>query len=326
MKNIEQLQLVFKNYAANQQFTQTPTELYEPLNYILALGGKAMRPALLLAGCQLFSDDITPALAAAFGVELFHNFSLMHDDIMDNAATRRGKATVHEYYNNNTAILSGDVMLVYAYQYVSKVPERSLASVFRVFNQTAIGVCEGQRYDINFETQAQVAIADYLRMIELKTAVLLSGALQIGALVAGADEQQCQYLGEFGRNMGIAFQLQDDYLDTFGDAAKFGKRIGGDIVQNKKTYLYLRALELANAEQLQQLKSLYNQTVPADQEAAKIAAVTALFRDLGIPMETQKIMEHYHQTALAALSNIAADMVRKQPLLDMAAQLLGREV
>lgn len=250
----------------------------------------------------------------------------MHDDIMDAAPTRRGKATVHHQYDVNTAILSGDVMLVYAYQYIGQVESALLPTVFRIFNETAIGVCEGQRYDMNFETQSAVAMDEYIRMIELKTAILLWGSLQIGALIGGAGLDQATLVGEFGRNLGIAFQLQDDYLDTFGDAAKFGKRIGGDIVQNKKTYLYLQALQRANAQQRQTLLDWFAQSVPADQEETKIAAVTQLYRDLDIPSDVQTRIHAYHQAALDALAQVRVPETRRQPLIALLAQLLGREI
>lgn len=326
MRTLSELQDAFKQYAQKQIFTQQPTELYEPIEYILSLGGKAMRPALALMGCNLFSDDVTPALAPAYGVELFHNFSLMHDDIMDKADLRRGKPTVHIRYNTNNAILSGDAMLVYSYQYMSQVDAALLPMVMRIFNQTAIGVCEGQQYDMNFETTFDVDIATYIRMIELKTAVLLEGALEIGALVGGASSEQAELLGEFGRNMGIAFQLKDDYLDTFGEAAKVGKRIGGDILQNKKTYLVLKALEVGDAATRQSLLNwLQSSTDSPAAENAKIEAVTQIFQQLAIPYHIETLIETYYLHAIQALHQLELPEARTGTLRAFIRQIMDRE-
>lgn len=327
MQTLEQLQGSFAEYAAGQSFLQEPASLYAPMNYLLSLGGKALRPVLLLAGCQVFTDDISQAYAPSFGIELFHNFSLMHDDIMDAAPTRRGKATVHALYDANTAILSGDAMLVYAYDYISRVQANILPEVLSVFNRTALGVCEGQRYDMDFERQERVSVEEYLRMIELKTAVLLQGALHIGARIGGAEPEQARILGEFGRHLGIAFQLQDDWLDTFGDEASFGKRIGGDIVQNKKTYLYLKALERADEQNRARLQDfLKHPTDTAQAQAEKIASVTELFVELGADQSTAQAVQDYHDRALACLPALGLPEERLQPLLDMAAKLALRRV
>lgn len=331
MLNISELYVLYRDYAksATEGFSATPQGLYQPVQYILSIGGKATRPVLALAGCQLFSDELKAALPVAFGVEVFHNFSLVHDDIMDASPLRRGLPTVHQKYDNNTAILSGDAMLIIAYQYIGQSPASAFPAIFQAFNDAAIGVCEGQRLDMNFETQTQVAIADYLRMIELKTAVLLQGALKMGALAGGASLDLAAVVGNFGRDLGIAFQLQDDYLDTFGDAAKFGKRIGGDIVQNKKTYLYLRALELAatEPEMLQTLQHWYGQNTATELENTKIQAVTDIFRRLGVQDESRKMMEMYHQRALSHLQTLSQSVANQRiaPLYEIADFLLQRE-
>lgn len=322
--NLHQL---FDTYQQQNGFSQyQPNALYEPIDYILSLGGKRIRPLLTLMACQLFSDDVTPALPAAYAIELFHNFSLVHDDIMDKSPLRRGKPCVHEKYGTNTAILSGDVTLVYAYQFLSKVPKDLISSVLPIFNEVAIGVCEGQQMDVDFETQSDVRIPDYIRMIELKTSVLIDGAMRIGALIGGASPENARLLGEFGRNMGIAFQMQDDFLDTFGKQASVGKRIGGDIVQNKKTYLVLKALELADAKNKTELLEWLSSSPPTlDEENIKIQRVTEIFNQLGIPNEMKSIIQIYHNKAVENLQQLDCDIEKKKPLFDFLEMLLHRE-
>lgn len=321
--NLEQ---IFDNYQQEQNFSKhQPQELYEPIDYILSLGGKRIRPLLSLLACQLYSNDVQDALPAAYAIELFHNFSLVHDDIMDASALRRGKASVHTKYNTNTAILSGDVMLVYAYQYLSKIPASLLPLILPIFNEVAIGVCEGQQLDVNFETQKEVSIPQYIEMITLKTSILLYGAMKIGALIGGATEAEAELVGKFGQNMGIAFQMQDDWLDSFGVQAKVGKRIGGDIVQNKKTYLVIKALELADNKTKTKLEQLLSSNVLASEEAAKIEEVTAIFHSLGIPAEMKKIMNLYYNKALANLDQLDLSKEKKQPLIDLLNMLMQRE-
>ena len=223
-----------KNYGSN------PKELYEPIAYIMSLGGKRLRPVLVFMACDFFDGDISQALHPAIAIELFHNFTLVHDDLMDNAPLRRNQPTVHEKWNSSIAILSGDVMMVRAYQELCQAKVNYLPELLKVFSETAVKVCEGQQYDMNYESMQKVSIAQYLKMIELKTAVLLGGALKIGSIVGGAKEEEAQLLFDFGKNIGIAFQLQDDILDVYADAAKFGKQKGGDIIANKKTYLLLK--------------------------------------------------------------------------------------
>ena len=315
----------FLTYMKENSFDAAPTELYEPIDYILNLGGKRMRPVMLLMAYNLFKDDYSQALPAAYTVEIFHNFSLVHDDIMDAAPLRRGKATVHHKWDVNTGILSGDAMLVYAYEYLLKLADKSkLYELVKTFNKAAIEVCEGQQYDINFETRDDVQIDEYLKMIELKTSVLLAGGMKMGAIIAGASPEEQEHVYQFGRNVGIAFQLQDDYLDSFGDPEKFGKKVGGDIAQNKKTYLILKALERADDETKKTLIQHMSST-PKD-EVRKIAEVKAILRDLDIPKLTFELKNQYQNTAFRHLDAIQVLDERKQPLVDIANALLIREI
>ena len=324
MKNFPQLQVLFLNFLEENLFRSAPQNLYEPVNYILNLGGKRIRPILCLLACQIFDEEVEKALPAAYSIELFHNFSLVHDDIMDQAPLRRGQTTVHEKYGTNTGILSGDVMLVYVYDYLLRLgKELPIVPIIEVLNQTAIEVCEGQQYDMDFEDRRDVTIEEYLKMIELKTAVLLAAALKIGGLIGGASQEEVDHLYEFGRNIGLAFQLQDDILDTFGDPAKFGKKIGGDIAQNKKTFLFLKALEVAEPATRSELADLYYGT--QIEELLKIARVTALFKALKVQDLSEKIKDSYTAKAFKHLAAIAAPEERKKPLKDLANQLMDRE-
>jgi len=317
---------LFKTYQKDNDFSQyTPRELYEPIDYILSLGGKQIRPLLALMACQLFSKEVSAALPVAYAVEIFHNFSLVHDDIMDASPIRRGQPAVHKKFNTNTAILSGDVMLVYAYQHLSKVTPEVLPIILPVFNEVAIGVCEGQQMDVNFETQSIVSIPEYVRMIELKTSILLYGAMKMGALVGGASLEDSELIGEFGRNMGIAFQMQDDWLDTFGAQAKVGKRIGGDIIQNKKTALVIKALELADNATQQELNQLLSSTPTPEGENAKIERVTTIFKELDIPNEMKKIMAIYKDKAIHNLNLLKVSEEAKKPLYAFLDMLMERE-
>src|SRR3978361_2125846 len=249
MKKLKELQLLIEQALAELEVPQYPAELYEPIKYILSLGGKRMRPALLLMACDLFGGDVKKAISAALAIEVFHNFTLMHDDIMDNAPLRRGKTTVHERWNNNVGILSGDVMLIEGYKLMMQVDQPLLRPILNIFNETAVGVCEGQQLDMEFETRNNVGIDEYITMIRLKTAVVLGGALKIGALIGGASTADATLMHTFGEQLGIAFQWQDDILDVYGDPEKCGKQVGGDIISNKKTYLLLKALESAGHSQ-----------------------------------------------------------------------------
>lgn len=311
-----------KNYSA--QLNNTPVELYEPISYILELGGKRMRPVLLLMAAELFEGDIEKAMKPALGIEVFHNFTLLHDDIMDKAPLRRNQATVHEKWNSNIAILSGDTMFVKSFQLMMETESKYLKEVLEVFSKTAIEVCEGQQLDMNFETQSNVSIEDYLHMITLKTAVLLAGSLQIGALISGAKNEDAHHLYEFGKNIGIAFQLQDDILDVFGDAEKFGKLVGGDILSNKKTFLLLKALELAKDETSVELNSWISKTeyVPAD----KITGVKAIYKKLAVKEIAESKMNEFHLKAMNHFDSLSVSVEKKAKLLQFAESLLVRDL
>ncbi len=306
-------------------FGTQPSELYEPLRYIMALGGKRLRPSLTVLAYQLFFDGPPPpsVLYPALAVEVFHNFTLMHDDIMDNAPLRRGKPTVHQRWNTNVAILSGDVMLVKAYELLMKSSASQWPAVFSAFNQCATEVCEGQQWDMNFETKTQVSEAQYLLMIRQKTAVLLGFSLQLGGLLADADKVTAQRLYEMGVNIGIGFQLKDDLLDVYGDQAKFGKQAGGDIIANKKTFLLIKALEKAEGETHVQLVDWINR--PAFDKEEKVGAITELYDQLDIRGDTETVMNRYFQQGLSQLKQLSLDESRKQPLCSFIEPLIDRE-
>lgn len=324
MNQLEFLRNYYEEYAAKNKFTKEPKGLYEPVDYILNIGGKRLRPLMLLMTAKLFTEDLEKALAPAYAIEVFHNFTLMHDDIMDAAPLRRGKTTVHHKWNLNTGILSGDVMLIQAYEYLCQVEAAILPEVIRIFNEVAIGVCEGQQYDVDFETMETVSIPQYIKMIELKTSVLVAGAMRIGALVGGANKEDAYHLGEFGRNIGIAFQLQDDILDTFGDPEKFGKKVGGDIAQNKKTYLVLKSLEVATPEIAERLNYLLS-TYPED-ESGKIKEVTAIFDYLEIRKHANLKKEEYLNLAYEHLKAVNISESKKEPLYEFAQYLIHRDI
>jgi geranylgeranyl diphosphate synthase type II len=305
--------------------TQHPKELYHPVNYILSLGGKRMRPALVLAGCDLFGGNTEKAVHAAVAIEVFHNFTLVHDDIMDKAPLRRNKPTVHKKWDEGVAILSGDAMLVQAYQLICKTDPSILNAVLDVFSATAIQVCEGQQLDMNYERASKISIPQYLHMIHLKTAVLLGASLKIGALIGGAMPEDAQRLYDFGNNMGIAFQLQDDILDVYGNEQNFGKQRGGDIISNKKTWLLLKAIELTTgnrymAEELQQWL-FAPQFVPEE----KVKAVTSIYDFLNVRKLAESEMMKYHDKALKQLEGIPVSDEKKQPLIAFAESLMVRE-
>lgn len=301
-----------------------PEALYEPIDYIMRMGGKRIRPLLALLAARLFEDSARAALPVAAAVETFHNFSLVHDDIMDESPLRRGQPTVHLKYDPAKAILAGDRMLIGAYQHLMRTPRvEARPLLIEAFNRVATGVCEGQMSDMAFEGRAEVSIEEYLRMIEQKTAVLLGGSLEMGALAAGADRSDAERLYEFGRLIGIAFQLQDDYLDIFGAAEKVGKRVGNDILKNKKTFLYLKALETASAEQREELLRWYQ--IDAADPDQKVSAVTQLMVRLDIPRLTAERRDEYQARALDSLDRVAAPAEAKQPLRRLAVDLLNRE-
>jgi len=294
------------------------------MHYILDLGGKRLRPVLTLMCCELFGGKAQQAMGAAMAIETFHNFSLVHDDIMDRAPLRRGQATVHEKWDLNTGILSGDALLVQAYQHLEAYPPELFKILVGLFSQTAMQVCQGQQYDMDFEKQQEVGIPDYLRMIEYKTAVLVGAAMKMGAIIAGAGQRDAEAIQGFGLNLGVAFQLQDDYLDLFGDPGTFGKQLGGDVLENKKTYLYLKALELAGAPQRERLLQLYG-TKPKD-GAAKIAEVRTLFQQTGCVEAVKSAISAHTQKAIAYLDQLGIPAAAKAHLEQFGQALMERKV
>jgi geranylgeranyl diphosphate synthase type II len=305
------------------QYGQNPPELYDPIRYIMSLGGKRMRPLLTLMAASLFTDDWQKAVKPALGVEVFHNFTLMHDDIMDQAPLRRGQPTVHEKWNQNSAILSGDVMLVNAYDLLLNVEPSKLQPIMVRFSRTAAEVCEGQQLDMNFETRWDVTEAEYIEMIRLKTSVLLGYALELGGRVAGACDQSTQQLYDGGVNIGIGFQLKDDLLDVYGDPVKFGKQVGGDIIANKKTFLLIEALEQAKGALKDELIGWLNAT--DFDKAEKVQAVTSIYDKLGIRELTENRINMYFDRGFDCFEQIKADTDRKNVLIQFTRQLIERE-
>src|SRR5690606_20412643 len=322
--HIQEIQQTLEKHIQQIDFGSHPKELYEPITYLMGLGGKRIRPLLTLLAYSLYRDDYQNILTPAVAVEVFHNFTLMHDDIMDNAPLRRGKATVHEKWNANTAILSGDVMMVRAYDMLLEVPADKLALCMKHFNRTAAEVCEGQQLDMNFETRDQVTEEEYLDMIRLKTAVLLGFALQYGAFVAGAPEEDAQRLYDFGVSIGLGFQLKDVLLDVYADKAKFGKQVGGDIIANKKTYLLIKAKELAPAQAEEQLR-FWEEAMEFDKEE-KVKAVTALYNELEIKKLTESKMEAFFALGFEQLEQLhPSNKDAWQTLKFLAEDLINRE-
>jgi geranylgeranyl diphosphate synthase, type II len=324
MHSIYQYQEFISDYLNSQYETKEPRNLYEPIHYILGLGGKRMRPVLTLMSAEVFDGDYKKALPAALAVEVFHNFSLVHDDIMDDAPLRRGNETVHEKWNTNTAILSGDAMLILAYQYFEKYTTDVFRELAKLFSKTAIEVCEGQQWDVDFETRDDVSIPEYLKMIQYKTAVLVAAAMKMGAIVAETSQENADLIYDFGLNLGLAFQLQDDYLDAFGDPETFGKQVGGDIIENKKTYLYLKAVEFASASEKQQLLQLFS-IHPSDNKD-KIKDVKEIFNTTGASKATQQAIQDFTLKAFATLDKIGIDNEKKEKLKSFGENLMGRKV
>ena len=324
MLAISQYREAVIDYLHEKIRVKEPVNLYEPMVYILEQGGKRLRPVLVLMATEIFDCDYKKALDAALAIEIFHNFSLVHDDIMDDAPIRRGKDTVHEKWDINTGILSGDAMLINAYQLFESYEGETFKELSKLFTKTAIQVCEGQQYDIDFETRDNVSIEDYLLMIEYKTAVLVGASLQMGAIVAGTSRECRDAIYQYGRLLGIAFQLQDDYLDAFGDPETFGKQPGGDIIENKKTFLYLKTLELADKSEALQLEHLYTIS-PAD-NSGKIEAVKALFESSGAAELTRKEIEKYTDKAFKILDKIELPEEKKSPLRNFGKMLMERQV
>jgi geranylgeranyl diphosphate synthase type II len=308
-----------------KRYGSNPPELYQPIEYMMSLGGKRMRPVLVFTACDFFGGDINKALHPALAIELFHNFTLVHDDIMDKAPLRRNKPTVHEKWNDNIAILSGDAMMVCAYQELCKADEVILSRLLNIFNDTAVKVCEGQQLDMNYEKLPKVSIPQYLKMIELKTAVLLGGSLKMGAIIGGAREEDAQRLYDFGKHIGIAFQLQDDILDVYADVEKFGKQKGGDIIANKKTYLLLKAIEIAEGNRY--MKEELQQWIHAPQfdPKEKIEAVTTIYDFLKVKELANTEMKKHYELAKTFLNDIPVDEKKKRELIVFADSLMVRD-
>lgn len=324
MQQIEAYQKSFITYLEDFTVHKEPNNLYAPINYILNLGGKRLRPVLTLMTSEVFGQTAQKAMDAALSIEVFHNFSLVHDDIMDDAPLRRGKATVHEKWDINTGILSGDAMLILAYQLFENYEPNTFQSLAKLFSKTALEVCEGQQYDIDFETRNDVTIPEYLKMIEYKTAVLVGAAMKMGAIVADASENDQNIIYDFGRYLGIAFQLQDDYLDAFGNPETFGKQVGGDILENKKTYLYLKTLELGTDLDQKELLSLMDKSEISNDD--KVKAVKLFFEKTGAANETQKAVKDYTNKAFTVLEHLNISEDKKRLLKLFGEQLMNRNV
>jgi len=317
MHSFRELSKIFEEKFSGRHFPLKPETLYDPAEYFLKFGGKRIRPVMCLMGNELVDEIVPDCYFVATAIELFHNFTLIHDDIMDKAPLRRGVETVHTKFGEPAALLSGDVMLVLAYEYLNKISEDRLKKVLQLFNKTAKEVCEGQQLDMNFEKKQKVSFDEYMHMIELKTSVLLAASLQLGALLGGAGAGNQQHIYEFGKNLGIAFQLQDDYLDAFGDPEKFGKLVGGDIVANKKTFLSIHTSEVASAQQLNEL------SIAGTND--KVEKTLKLYKECNVDQWAKELKEKYLQAALMHLDKIAVLSSRKKPLLELAEYLIHRQ-
>ncbi len=324
MLSIETYQEKFIEYLEDYSIVKEPESLYEPIQYILKLGGKRLRPVLTLMTSEVFNADYKKALNAALSIEVFHNFSLIHDDIMDDAPIRRGQETVHEKWDVNTGILSGDAMLIMAYQLFENYDNKTFKALAKLFSKTALEVCEGQQYDIDFETRDDVTIEEYLKMIEYKTAVLVGAAMKMGAIVAEASEEDQNKIYLFGKNLGIAFQLQDDYLDAFGDPKTFGKQVGGDIIENKKTVLYINALKLSSPEDSLQLQHLFS--INPSNPKEKIQIAKQIFISSGSADATKQEIKSYTQQAFSVLGTLNISEDKKFILKQFGEQLMNRNV
>ena len=324
MHTIQQYQEFLLDYLQSQYETKEPRNLYEPIHYILDLGGKKMRPVLTLMSAEVFDADYKKALPAALAVEVFHNFSLVHDDIMDDAPLRRGHETVHEKWNINTGILSGDAMLILAYQYFEQYEPLIFRDLAKLFSKTALEVCEGQQWDVDFEDRNDVTIAEYLKMIQYKTAVLVAAAMKMGAIIAETSVENANLIYDFGLNLGLAFQLQDDFLDAFGNPETFGKQVGGDIIENKKTYLYLKAVAFSNQEDAEELKRLF--AIQPEDSTDKIERVKALFNSSGASKATQDAIQDFTFKAFQMLDQMNISDDKKAMLKGFVENLMGRKV
>lgn len=322
MKSFEEILSIVNAAIEKLDWNRQPIGLYQPIGYTLGMGGKRIRPALTLMACDLFNSNLDSVIKPALGLEIFHNFTLLHDDIMDKAILRRGKPTVHVKWDESTAILSGDAMQIIAYEFISQTPEQHLKKVLDIFSKTAIQICEGQQYDMEFETREEVTSEEYLEMIRLKTAVLLGFALQVGAIVGGATDEDAGHLYEFGINIGLAFQLKDDLLDVYGNQVSFGKQVGGDILCNKKTYLLIHAKKLAEGNLKSTLDFWLNQSTSDSKK--KIQEVTAIYNQLEVKKICEEAMNLYYEKAIAFLEQVAVSSNKKQVLRKLAEDLMFR--
>lgn len=324
MFTVSQLSETINRHIGELKFLRNPQGLYDPVTYVLSMGGKRLRPVLMLMAYNLYKEQVSDIFNPATGIEIYHNYTLLHDDLMDRADRRRGKPTVHKVWNDNTAILSGDAMLVLAYQFMAQVPAEHLKEIMNLFSLTALEICEGQQMDMDFEQRMDVSEEEYLEMIRLKTSVLLASSLKIGALLGGASSEDANALYNFGINMGMAFQLKDDFLDVYGDTSTFGKNIGGDILCNKKTYLLIKALEKADAEQNNVLKHWLE--AKEFDPASKIAAITAVYNQIGIKEYSEAKMAEYNAKALESLQAVRVEEGRKTELKNLLQELMYRVV
>ena len=324
MHSIYQYQEFLSDYLQSQYETKEPRNLYEPIHYILDLGGKRMRPVLTLMSAEIFDADYKKALPAALAVEVFHNFSLVHDDIMDDAPLRRGQETVHEKWNLNTGILSGDAMLILAYQYFEQYEPIIFRDLAKLFSKTALEVCEGQQWDVDFEERNDVTIPEYLKMIQYKTAVLVAAAMKMGAIIAETSEENANLIYDFGLNLGLAFQLQDDFLDAFGDPETFGKQVGGDIIENKKTYLYLKAVAFSKEAEAEELRRLFS--IQPEDNTEKIKTVKELFNSSNASKATQDAIQDFTFKAFQTLDKMDISIDKKEMLKAFGENLMGRKV
>ena len=324
MHSIEHYRTEFVSYLEQKTNIKDPVNLYQPISYILGLGGKRLRPLLTLMTTEIFGTEFHKAMDAALSIEVFNNFSLVHDDIMDDAPLRRGKQTVHEKWDINTGILSGDAMLIMAYQLFENYPDETFRQLAQLFSKTALKVCEGQQYDIDFELRDDVTIPEYLKMIEYKTAVLVGAAMKMGGIIAQASTSDQDHIYEFGKNLGIAFQLQDDYLDAFGDPETFGKQVGGDIIENKKTILYLLALKFGNSEQKRGLLDLYS--IQPQDPKVKVNAIKDVFLSTGSAKRTKLEIQKFTHKAFEVLDLLEISETKKTVLRKFGEGLMRREV
>ncbi|MFO7722874.1 MAG: polyprenyl synthetase family protein [Bacteroidales bacterium] len=322
MLTIGEIQEIVSKKLEKESFISEPASLYEPIDYIMSIGGKRLRPMLVIIAAQLYGKPVESVIDAAVGVEVFHNFTLVHDDIMDQAPIRRGKKTVHKAWDINTAILSGDTMMVLAYDHLLRSHSKNIVQILNTFNQTAREVCEGQQYDMDFEKRSDVSIGEYMEMIRLKTSVLMAAALKIGALYADAPEEDLENLYRFGEKIGLAFQLKDDLLDVFGDESKFGKQTGNDIITNKKTYLLVRCLADASQSDRAALESWLKVN---DRPQEKINEVTKLYRKYNIPEKTNLLIEELYSEGVHYLGKVTVEVALKKPLHDFAEALRLRD-